>query len=41
MFFDQKNALYGGGFVILEAVSSKPLCLSSGDQMIPQGIIRN
>ena len=40
MFFDQKNTVYGG-LGILEAVSSLPLCLSGGDQMMPQGIIRN
>ena len=40
MFFDSKNTVYGG-FGILEAVSSLPLCLSGGDQMMPQGIIRN
>ena len=26
---------------ILEAISPLPLCLSGGDQMMPQGIIRN
>ena len=38
MFFDKKNTPYGG-FGILEAVSSLPLCISGGDQMMPQGII--
>ena len=40
MFFDQKNTLYGD-LGIIEVVSSLPLCLSGGDQMMPQGIIRN
>ena len=40
MFFDYKNIVYDG-LRILEAVSSLPLCLSGGDQMMPQGIIRN
>ena len=40
MFFDQTNTVYGG-LGILEAVSPLPLCLSGGDQMMPQGIIRN
>ena len=33
--------MYFCGFGLLEAVSSLPLCLSGGDQMMPQGIIRN
>ena len=40
MFFDQKNTICGG-LGIIEAVSSVPLCLSGGDQMMPLGIIRN
>ena len=40
MFFDQEITPYGG-LRILEAVSSLPLCLSGGDQMMPQDIIRN
>ena len=39
MFFDPKHTVYGG-FGILEAVSSLPLGLSGGDQMMPQDIIR-
>ena len=38
MFFDQKCTPYDG-FKMLEAAS--PLPLSDGDQMMPQGIIRN
>ena len=40
MFFDQKNTIYGS-LGIIEAVSSFPLCLFGGDQMMPRGIIRN
>ena len=40
MFFDQKNTVHGG-MMLLEAVSSLPLCLAGGYQMMPQGIIRN
>ena len=40
MFFDQYNRLYGS-LGILEAISSLPMCLSGGDQMMPQVIIRN
>ena len=40
MFFDQKNTVYSG-FWILEVVSPLPLGLSGGDKMMPQGIIRN
>ena len=40
MFFNKKNTVYGD-FGLIEAVSSLPLCLSGGDQMMPQGIIRN
>ena len=40
MFFDQKITPYTG-LRILEAISPLPLCLSGGDQMMPQGIIRN
>ena len=36
----QKNTPYGG-LGILKAVSPLPLCLSGGDQMMPQGIIQN
>ena len=37
MFFDQKNTLYGG----LGKLGALPLCLSGGDQTMPQCIIRN
>ena len=40
MFFEQKNTLYGG-LRIIEAVSSLTLCLSDGDQIMPQGIMQN
>ena len=42
MFFDKKNTIFDS-FGILKAVSALPLplCLSGGDQMMPQGIIRN
>ena len=33
--------MYMVGLGILEAISPLPLCLSGGDQMMPQGIIRN
>ena len=40
MFYDQNITPYGGLRRILEAISPLPLCLSGGDQMMPQGIIR-
>ena len=42
IFFDKKNTVYGG-LRTLEAVSSLPCMvgLSGGDQIMPQGIIRN
>ena len=40
MFFDQKMSPYSG-LRILEAISPLALCLSGGDQMMPQCIIRN
>ena len=39
-YLTKKNALCGG-FGILKDISSLPLCLTGGEQMMPQGIIRN
>ena len=42
MFFEQKNTPYiYGGFRIFGAKSPLLLCLSGGDQLMLQGIIRN